>query len=130
MAGCFATQALLDGEPVAGRAHVSGIAVAPDRWGEGLAHAVLHRLNELLLELATTQHSCTCSRPTSALEPCTSTSDGASFAPVNLTQKGPMPSTRRRWASEPKNGYGYGLMSQNAGGSKQSAIPMCRGRTD
>ncbi len=50
MAGCFATQALLDGEPVAGRAHVSGIAVAPDRWGEGLAHAVLQRLNDLLLE--------------------------------------------------------------------------------
>ncbi len=54
--------------------------------------------------MATTQHSCTCSRPTSALDPCTSTSDGASFAPANLTQKGPMPSTRRRWASEPNDG--------------------------
>src|SRR4051812_20296538 len=38
VAGCFATQAMVDNEPVAGRAHVSGIAVLPERWGEGLAH--------------------------------------------------------------------------------------------
>ncbi len=45
---CFGTQAVSDGQAVAGRAHVSGVAVHPDRWGEGLASAALRHLDEIL----------------------------------------------------------------------------------
>ncbi|MDP8962293.1 MAG: GNAT family N-acetyltransferase [Actinomycetota bacterium] len=50
VAGCFATQALEHDEPVHGRAHVSGISVMPERWGEGLGRHVLARLEGVLLD--------------------------------------------------------------------------------
>ncbi len=45
---CFGTQAVSDGQAVAGRAHVSGVSVHPDRWGEGLATGALRHLDEVL----------------------------------------------------------------------------------
>lgn len=47
---CFGTQAVSDGQAVPGRAHVSGVSVHPDRWGEGLATAALRHLDEVLAD--------------------------------------------------------------------------------
>lgn len=47
--GCFATQARVDDRPVTGRAHVSGISVDPQRWGQGLASGALLYLEEVLI---------------------------------------------------------------------------------
>lgn len=49
VAGCFATQSCLNDTPVTGRAHVSGISVEPQRWGQGLARGALQHLEEALV---------------------------------------------------------------------------------
>lgn len=50
VAACFATQAIENDQPVDARAHVSGISVMPDRWGEGLGRRVLARLEGALVD--------------------------------------------------------------------------------
>ena len=49
VAGCFATQACLKDTTITGRAHVSGISVDPQRWGQGLARGALRHLEEALV---------------------------------------------------------------------------------
>lgn len=49
VAGCFATQALVDGAPAPRLAHVSGLCVRPDQWGRGLATLALDALEAILV---------------------------------------------------------------------------------
>lgn len=46
VAGCFAAAALIDGRPVPGRAHISGVAVEPAQWGRGFGTLVTDAIVE------------------------------------------------------------------------------------
>ncbi len=102
---------------------MSGIAVALARWGEGLAHALLERLKDVLFErgYVTVQLYVLESKPVP--DPCTRTSDGVSTAPANLTRQARTPCTSGLWASERNDGTGRrsGARARSFGGGDPHA---------
>ena len=101
--GCFATQARVDDRAVMGRAHVSGIAVDPQRWGQGLASGALLYLEKVLVSARYDTVQLYVVKRTLALARFTSTSGGDLSAwenPIRLARMPPTRSGSRRKGDE------------------------------
>jgi GNAT superfamily N-acetyltransferase len=103
-----------------GAAHLSGVAVEPSRWGEGIATALLTFAERRSGAVVSGSYGSTCLRGTNGREPCTNTLGGVWWPPATPTLQGRKRCTTR---GSPNSGY-MPLCPRHREGGRCAATPL------